>query len=178
MTWQNGTPANNVSSQNQSMELETYMTQVIKNVGALGEFCRNQFGSVEEKIANLENNENKMGDALTILIRRADEVTDMSSKLNTTLEMLSQATNQIVWKLSEADKKSSYLTDQVSTVRDLKVFKEISEERIRKMEQLIEKLNSNLDNSLIQFRNLAGKTQSLEESINELNKKREDADHC
>ena len=102
----------------------------------------------------------------------------MSSKHNATLEMLSQATNQIVWKLSEADKKSSYLTDQVSTVRDLKVFKEISEERIRKMEQLIEKLNSNLDNSLIQFRNLAGKTQSLEESINELNKKREDADHC
>jgi len=44
----------NNSSQQYTMELESYMSQLLRNVGKLGEFCTEAFGDVHERISSLQ----------------------------------------------------------------------------------------------------------------------------
>ena len=88
------------------------------------------------------------------------------------MDILSQATNQIIWKLNEIDKRVSQRSEQTSEIQELKISKEINEEKIKELEMSVEKLNSNLNNTSSHFKNLMTKNRELEEVIKGINKKK------
>jgi len=167
-----GIKPSNHGIQNEPMELESYMSQVIKNIGAIGDFCRGQFDSISTRMTQLQDDGEVLERAVSMLANRSDAIAEVSTKNNTTMELLSQAIHQIIWKLNEIDKRTSQgSSDQISVIRDLKVSKELVEDKIKKLELSVEKLNSNFVSASSLIKNLMTKNQELEDSIRESMKK-------
>jgi len=159
------------------MELESYMTRVFQNVGAIGEYCRGQFDSIVARMTQLQDDGQILEQAVTLLAKRADAISDVSIRNNNTMDFLSQATNQIIWKLNEVEKRSMQGLDQASIIQELKVSKEISEDKIKKLETITEKLNSNLNDASSQIRILMTKNRELEDIIKCINKKNDELEY-
>ncbi len=153
---------------NSKMEIENIFHIMLKQVGTIGEMCRNNFLEAGSRLAVLEDKSNLVNAALETLVNKDEEITSMLKCQANFNEFASQALNwlrrssDLQQQTLNAEKMRSLEWEQ-RTNEDIRASQKFSKEAIARTEDL---------------RNFSFKAQLLEDQVHKLDKITETHEAC